>query len=106
MPAHHLGGYPLANSGVQVSLSVGSMVIKPISQKMGDTRGLPEYSPSVDLSCVKSYGVITAMLIVFSFNIMNYFLLSMAPLLDSFIVNLFPLPVNQWLLNILVSPAS
>ena len=72
---------------------------------MRDSRGLPEYSSSVDPSWVKSYGFIAAMLIGSSFNIMNNFLLSMTPLLDSFVVNSFPLPVNQLLLSILVSPA-
>ena len=72
---------------------------------MRDSSGLPEYSSSVDPSWVKSYGFIAAMLIGSSFNIMNNFLLSMTPLVDSFVVNSFPLPVNQLLLSILVSPA-
>ena len=54
-------------------MSVGSTVLNPISQKMRDSRGLPEYSSSVDPSWVKSYGFITAMLIGSSFNIMNNF---------------------------------
>ena len=72
---------------------------------MRDSRGLPEYSSSVDPSWVKSYRFIAPRLIGSSFNIMNNFLLSMTPLVDSFVVNSFPLPVNQLLLSILVSPA-
>ena len=54
-------------------MSVGSTVLNPISQKMRDSRGLPEYSSSVDPSWVKSYGFIAAMVIGSSFNIMNNF---------------------------------